>query len=101
MPLFILLSVLLPLSVQVCCIVHAVGNGRSTIWITALIFLPMASAIAYFIVEILPGLRHNRHVRAARQKIVEKIDRNANFAPRVKRSTLLTQWPTESASPTR
>jgi hypothetical protein len=66
---FILIIVL-----QVSCIVHVVRNGRSTIWISALIFLPVASTIAYFIAEILPGLQHNRHVRVARQKVVEKID---------------------------
>ena len=37
-------------------------------------FLPVASALAYFIVEILPTLRHNRHVRVARETIVEKLD---------------------------
>ena len=58
---FILIVVL-----QVSCIVHVVLNGRSTIWISALIFLPVASTIAYFIAEILPGLQHNRHVRVAR-----------------------------------
>jgi hypothetical protein len=40
----------------------------------ALIFLPVASALAYFIVEILPGLQHNRHVRVARQTVIEKLD---------------------------
>ena len=59
---------------QVCCIVHVVRHGRSTIWISALIFLPVASTIAYFIAEILPGLQHNRHVRVATQTIAAKID---------------------------
>ena len=59
---------------QVCCIVHVVRHGRSTIWISALIFLPVASTIAYFIAEILPGLQHNRHVRVAKQTIAAKID---------------------------
>ena len=59
---------------QVCCIVHVVRNGRSTIWISALIFLPVASTIAYFIVEILPTLQHNRHVRVAKQEVVKKLD---------------------------
>jgi len=31
----------------------------------------MVSAIAYFIVEILPTLQHNRHVRSAKQQIVQ------------------------------
>jgi len=62
------------IAMQVTCIVHVVRNSRNTIWISALICLPLVGALAYFIVEILPGLQHNRHVRVARQKVVEKID---------------------------
>jgi len=51
-----------------------IRRGRNTIWIMALIFLPVVGALAYFIVEILPTLQHNRHVRAARQTVVEKLD---------------------------
>jgi hypothetical protein len=69
-----MLFFVLIIALQVSCIVHVVRHGRSTIWITALIFLPVASTIAYFIVEILPTMRHNRHVRAARQKVVETLD---------------------------
>lgn len=69
-----MLFFILVIALQVTCIVHVVRNGRSTIWISALIFLPVASSIAYFIVEILPTMRHNRHVRAARQTVVEKLD---------------------------
>jgi len=69
-----MLFFILIIALQVSCIVHVVRHGRSTIWITALIFLPVASTIAYFIVEILPTMRHNRHVRAARQKVVETLD---------------------------
>jgi hypothetical protein len=65
---------LLILALQVFCVVDVIRRGRSSLWIMALIFLPVASALAYFIVEILPGLQHNRHVRSARQKVVEAID---------------------------
>lgn len=65
---------LLILGLQVYCVVDVIRRGRSSLWIMALIFLPVASALAYFIVEILPGLQHNRHVRIARQKVVEKLD---------------------------
>jgi hypothetical protein len=65
---------LLVIAFQVFCIVDVIRRGRSTIWIMALVFLPLASGIAYFIVEILPGLQGNRHVRVARQKIVDKVD---------------------------
>src|SRR5688572_10284701 len=69
-----MLLLALILVVQVALIVDVIRRGRPTIWIMALMFLPVASALAYFIVEILPGLRHNRHVRAARETIVEKLD---------------------------
>lgn len=62
------------LAVQVTCVVHLVKTGRNPLWLTALIFLPMVGAIAYFIVEILPGLQGNRHVRTARAKAVAAID---------------------------
>jgi hypothetical protein len=62
------------IAVQVFCIVDVVRNGRNSLWIMALIFLPVASTIAYFIVEVLPGMKHNRHVRGAGQRLVEKID---------------------------
>ena len=65
---------LLVIAFQVYCIVDVIRRGRSTIWIMALVFLPLASGIAYFIVEILPSLQGNRHVRTARQKLVETID---------------------------
>jgi len=62
------------LALQVYCIVDVIRRGRNSIWIMALVFLPVASAVAYFIVEILPGLQHNRHLRAAREKVVDKLD---------------------------
>jgi len=58
------------LALQVLCVVDVIRRGRNSIWIMALIFLPVASAVAYFIVEILPSLQHNRHVRVARQTVI-------------------------------
>jgi hypothetical protein len=49
-------------------------TGRNPLWLTALIFLPMISALAYLIVEILPGMGNNRHVRAARATAVATLD---------------------------
>jgi len=69
-----MLFFILIIGVQVFCIVDVVRHGRSQMWISALIFLPVASTIAYFIVEVLPSLRHNRHVRVARQSVIKKID---------------------------
>lgn len=62
------------IGLQVLCIVHLMRNGRNQIWLTALIFLPVVSALAYILVEILPGLGGNRHVRAAKSNVVALID---------------------------
>ncbi|MBA3510306.1 hypothetical protein [Sphingomonas sp.] len=62
------------IAVQVFCIVDVIRHGRNSLWIMALVFLPVASTIAYFIVEVLPRMQHNRHLRGARQAIVERID---------------------------
>jgi hypothetical protein len=62
------------IAVQVFCVVDVIRHGRNSLWIMALIFLPVASTIAYFIVEVLPRLQHNRHIRDARQALVEKLD---------------------------
>lgn len=62
------------LLIQIVCIVDVVRNGRNQLWIMALIFLPMASTVAYVIVEVLPGLSGNRHVRGARAKAVAALD---------------------------
>jgi hypothetical protein len=69
MPIFLLI-----IGLQIACIVDVVRNGRSTIWIMALMFLPVASLVAYVIVEVMPRMKHNRHVRGARAQIVDKID---------------------------
>jgi hypothetical protein len=49
-------------------------TGRNPLWLTALIFLPLVSAIAYLIVEVLPGMGSNRHVRTVRAKAIETLD---------------------------
>ncbi|MEO6359486.1 MAG: hypothetical protein ABIO43_02790 [Sphingomicrobium sp.] len=65
---------ILIIALQVYFVVDVIRNRRNSIWIMALVFLPVASAIAYFIIEVLPGLQGNRHVRTAKQKMVEKLD---------------------------
>ena len=62
------------IAVQVACIVDVVRNGRNRIWIMALMFLPVASTIAYLIVEVYPRFQADHRVRAARQQLVDKID---------------------------
>ena len=66
-----LMPFLVVIGLQVLCIVHLMRTGRNPLWLTALIFLPVVSAIAYLVVEVLPGLGTNRHVRTARAKAIE------------------------------
>ena len=62
------------IAVQVAMVIDVIRNRRPTIWIMALLFLPVASTIAYLVIEVFPRFQHNRHVRAARETIVEKLD---------------------------
>ena len=62
------------IALQVYCIVHVIRHNGRTFWIFPLLIAPVVSAIAYFIIEILPTLQHNKHVRAARQQVVDKLD---------------------------
>ncbi|MEI9851729.1 MAG: hypothetical protein WDN24_13785 [Sphingomonas sp.] len=62
------------IALQVACIVHLMRHGRNQIWLTALVFLPVVSAIAYFVVEIVPGIGANRHLRLARARAEAVLD---------------------------
>lgn len=62
------------IAVQVALIIDVIRHGANRVWIMALMFLPLASTIAYVIVEMLPRLKHNRHVRQAHAQIVDKLD---------------------------
>lgn len=61
-------------AIQVALVVHLVKTGRNPLWLAALIFLPVVGGIAYFIVEILPGLTGNRHVRTVQAKAIAALD---------------------------
>ncbi len=62
------------IAVQVALIIDVMRHGRNTFWIMALMFLPVASTIAYLVVEVLPRMKHNRHVRQAQVQLVDKLD---------------------------
>lgn len=64
----------LMIAIQVALIVDVIRNGRPTIWIMALMFLPVASTIAYLVVEVMPRYRNHRHVREAKARVIEKLD---------------------------
>lgn len=78
---------LLVLAIQIACVVDVIRNGRNQLWIMALVFLPVASTVAYVIVEVLPRLQNNCHVRTARATFRPRSIPSARSAPRVPRST--------------
>ena len=61
-------------ALQVALIIDVIRRGANRVWIMALMFLPLASTIAYVIVEVLPRMKHNRHVREAQAQIIDKLD---------------------------
>lgn len=60
--------------VQILCAVHCVRSGRPQGWLMVIIFLPALGCLAYFLIEVLPGLGQRREVRAARSAVVRKLD---------------------------
>ncbi|HYI40940.1 MAG TPA: tetratricopeptide repeat protein [Allosphingosinicella sp.] len=60
--------------VQILCVVHLIRNHRNSLWLWAIIGLPIAGSAAYCVVEILPGLFGRREVRAVQAAAVRKLD---------------------------
>jgi FimV-like protein len=60
--------------VQVACVVHLFRNHRNTLWLWAILLLPIAGSAAYAVVEVLPGLFGRREVRAAKSAAVRRLD---------------------------
>ena len=64
---------LIPL-LQLTCIIHALRSGRDRTWIYILALLPGVGALAYLVVEILPGLLHSRTGRGLQQRAIRSLD---------------------------
>jgi hypothetical protein len=65
---------ILTLLVQAGLIIHCIKTGRNTIWIWALMLLPGAGAIAYVVVEVLPGLFGSRGAKRAVRGVRRALD---------------------------
>jgi len=74
MPIFIISII-----IQVALVVHIVKTGRNTTWIWIVVMLPLAGSIAYFILEVLPGLTGSRVSRKARSSIGKVINPNKDI----------------------
>jgi hypothetical protein len=60
--------------VQLACVVHLFRNNRNTLWLWAILLLPIAGSAAYVVVEVLPPLFRRREVRAAQAAAVRRLD---------------------------
>ncbi|HEX8225919.1 MAG TPA: tetratricopeptide repeat protein [Allosphingosinicella sp.] len=60
--------------VQVACVVHLFRNQRNTLWLWAILLLPIAGSAAYAVVEVLMPLFGRREVRAVQAAAVRKLD---------------------------
>lgn len=69
MPFFIL-----SLIIQVALVVHVLKTGRNVSWVFILLFAPVIGAIAYFIVELLPGLQNSRAAHNARRRMADTVN---------------------------
>lgn len=74
MPFFILSII-----IQVLFIIHIVKTGRNTTWIWIVLILPIAGAIAHFIIEILPELVGGRTARKAKKELSTMINPNKDM----------------------
>lgn len=73
---------ILSILIQVAIVIHIVKTGRNTTWIWIVVMLPMAGAIAYLVLEVLPELYSSRAGRSASKKVqgVVKPNKDINAA---------------------
>jgi hypothetical protein len=65
---------LVPVALTVILIVHVFRTGRDRFWVYVLVFLPMAGAIAYVIIEVLPELLRGRGAHVVRAGVARILD---------------------------
>jgi hypothetical protein len=70
---------ILTIAVDAALIAHVIKTGRSWLWITAILFLPLAGALAYLAVEILPELTGGASARRAKRGMQRMIDPNRDL----------------------
>lgn len=59
---------------QVLCAVHCVKTGRPYYWLWIILAFSVVGCLVYFIVEMLPGLRHSHTLRQASRKLNSVLD---------------------------
>jgi len=67
------------LLLQAALVIHVLKTGRSRYWIMALIFIPYISAIAYFVIELLPEFSSSMTGRKAVRNIKKTLNPDAEL----------------------
>lgn len=66
--------VVLSVLIQVLTVVHIIRHGRNQAWVLAAVMLSIPGCIAYFVIEVAPGLWGGRTAAAARGRVVKALD---------------------------
>lgn len=66
--------VVLSIIVQLALVVHIIKTGRNTTWVFIVLFFPLIGALAYFIIELLPGLTNTRAAKSAQRSLAHAVD---------------------------
>jgi hypothetical protein len=69
-----MLYLILYILLRVAIIVHIIKTGRNTLWVWLVLFEPVIGGLAYFAVEILPGLLGSRSARRAASGLRRTVD---------------------------
>jgi hypothetical protein len=64
------------IAIQVIAAVHLFKTGRDMRWLLAIVFLPLVGSLAYFCLEVLPSLQHNRTARSVLRRARNTVDPN-------------------------
>lgn len=64
---------------QVLCAVHCVKTGRQNYWLWIILMFSLVGCLVYFIVEMLPGLRHSRTLRRTSRTVTGLFDPNRDL----------------------
>jgi len=74
-----MLALIVSIAIQVLLIIHVIRTGRNQLWIWVLIFLPLAGAIAYLAVEVVPDLFRSRAARRTARGFRKALDPQADL----------------------
>jgi hypothetical protein len=84
-----LLLLVAPIALEIACIVHAVRHGRVFPWVYVIVFLPLVGCIAYFAVEIAPGILAGRRASALRSNVRNLADPHRGLRERLREVELV------------